>query len=136
MGEVSIYITIAVRKQVRVINNKETHRVSVSRAIDGQKNMGVKSLTLLFLCLSVKLQIALQMKHRCNTTTSTLLDCNNNPRIQVTKPSRKYMYQLRLCNNNSNECLTVSNNDWIKCDQVCKACKTILPQPPQGSDSK
>ena len=89
------------------------------------REMEIKSIALLLLCLTMEEMMGLG-KHKCRTTV--LDNCINNPRITISKT--KQNYRLRLCSND--QCIPDArdnmNLNWIKCNDVCKACPLLLSE--------
>ena len=92
----------------------------LDRFIDKVTNMQEKVVLLLFLVLKVTECQRDVRQRQCSQQLPPI--CMNNGYINISQES--FHYQLRLCS--SREC-SLGNTPWIKCNEMCSACRSILP---------
>ena len=84
----------------------------------------------LLLSLALMQGIASSQRSRRSEYTCRYLDslenCQNNPRIRVTKDTRSY--NVRVCT--TEDCsagMPDADFDWIRCNSICSACNALMP---------
>ena len=63
--------------------------------------------------------------YTCRPSSDNLENCQNNPRIRVTKDSQRY--NVRVCT--TGDCLSGmpdADLDWIRCNSICEACNALM----------
>ena len=86
------------------------------------------------LCLAAMLLVCLEVKviggHEC--TMDRLVECDINPRLNITKSKHYYYLFILMCSNQPCSYTDVpeilNNIKWMECNKVCEHCQSLTGQ--------
>ena len=81
--------------------------------------------TVIQIILLLRLVIGgLSKAYKCgNVGNGALSSCQSNPNIRIVKPDDGKSYKLSL--HSQNTWWPAEKNEWVKCNDVCKVCKSL-----------